>query len=100
MNRRKHRRQNHLTCTSRDYAPQPPDIPIRPAAGRCQRETRLNAAGVPVLCGSRGWVRMPVTASDGNGECQVNLCHRHAREYMRAIDAVLGCGKQQEAPNP
>ena len=44
-------------------------FPLFPPTGRCKAELYLTEAGIPILCGGRGVVRMP----NGQTVCKVHF---------------------------
>ena len=64
--------------------PQQPRIKMLPSIAPCQRELRLNAAGIPVKCGKTGFELL--VGSDGNGPV---LCKHHMEETMDVVENLI-----------
>ncbi len=60
-----------------DESPQTPYFKLLPASGTCQRELRLNQAGIPIVCSFPAMGRLP----DGPA-----LCKKHLEEQMDVLE--------------
>ena len=57
------------------------------ATGQCQRETHLNKAGKPVVCGRDAYARL----EDGS-----LLCHNHMQDMMEVCELELNKALKEE----